>query len=147
MAVAGRGPIACDVEPLTYHSADVWRDLLGTDRQALSRQIVEQAGDDADAAATRVWTLIECLKKSGAAPDAPVVFGRACDDGWIVLRSGKQSILSWLMPARDGSAPLAVAILVDGRRGDDGSHGDAVTRLTRSEGSAAQNDVPDSIAR
>jgi len=96
LAVSGDGPIGCDVEPVSPRPAAVWRDLLGSDRFALAQLIARETGEDPDSAATRVWSAIECLIKSGAPIDtAPVIDGPA-RDGWLLLRSGYWVVATYL---------------------------------------------------
>src|SRR5262249_53109936 len=53
-------------------SVHEWEDALGTSGFRLAEQISLAIGEDFDAAATRVWTAIECAKKAGLAPDTPL---------------------------------------------------------------------------
>ena len=71
LAVSGRGPIGCDVEPVTPRAESVWQDLLGRERFGLAQVVAEEAAENHDAAATRVWAALESLKKAGAMMDAP----------------------------------------------------------------------------
>lgn len=68
-AVAGQEPIACDLETIAERP---WRELLGG-RYGLAELIARQGQEGFNAAATRVWTAIECLKKGGFSWDTPVL--------------------------------------------------------------------------
>jgi enediyne polyketide synthase len=119
LAVAGRGPIGCDLEPVAPRDGGLWRDLLGPERFRLADLIRRQAGEDLDTAATRVWTAIECLKKAGAPAEAPLVLGDVAAEGWIVLRSGRLATATVIARARGVERPLAIGIL----GGSDGLEG------------------------
>src|SRR5207244_12452687 len=52
LAVAGPGPLGCDLEPVTPRPGLVWRDLLGQERPALARVITEHNDEDGVSAAS-----------------------------------------------------------------------------------------------
>ena len=116
MAVAGPGPMGCDVEPVTPRSAETWQDLLGTERFALAELVAREADEDRDTAATRVWAAGECLKKAGVSLDSPLVLASAHADGWVVLSSGSLAIASFVAPVRDRQERLALAVLTRSNR-------------------------------
>jgi len=119
LAVAGEGPVGCDLEPVSAREPALWDGLLGYERRRLADAIVAERGESLDAAATRVWTAVEALKKASSLPESPLVLaaagGRpasdAAPDGWLLLRSGGFDIAT-LVTAVDGeSEPLAIAVL------------------------------------
>lgn len=112
LAVACPGEVGCDLEPVAARPPEVWRDLLGSERFALAELAAREAGEDLDAAATRVWTVAESLKKAGAGSAAPIVLRSTIADGWILFGSGSSRIGSFLAPLRglsSGRTALAVA--------------------------------------
>ncbi|HEX8692703.1 MAG TPA: SDR family NAD(P)-dependent oxidoreductase [Longimicrobium sp.] len=113
LAVAGAGPLGCDLEPVAPRPALAWRDLLGPARADLAALVAGEAREDADTASTRVWAAAESLKKAGAPPDAPLVLDSIAEDGWMLLRSGALAVATWAGPVRrDGSpAPMVLAVL------------------------------------
>ena len=74
----------------------------------------QQSAENFCAAATRVWTAAECLKKAGAPPDAPLVLRRQTPDHWVLLTSGTLSIATWVAPVHDTASKLALAVLISG---------------------------------
>ncbi|HEV2345321.1 MAG TPA: SDR family NAD(P)-dependent oxidoreductase [Actinocrinis sp.] len=64
------------------------------------------------ATAARLWTVSECLAKYGRAPSAPLVLGGVFEDGWVLLRSGGESIAVLALPAR--LAPVEAVDAADG---------------------------------
>jgi enediyne polyketide synthase len=114
MAVAACGPIGCDVEAVTPRSVQAWRDLLGAERYALAEIIARGAAEAFESAATRVWAAAECLKKAGAAPDAPLVFASAHGDGWVVLRSGGLAVATYAARVRGEEQLVVFAVAVEG---------------------------------
>jgi enediyne polyketide synthase len=87
--------------------------LLPQERVALARLIAEQsATDDFNAAATRMWSAGECLKKAGLRFDAPLVLRETTPDHWVVLSAGAATIATWISAVGDAAEPLAVALLV-----------------------------------
>jgi enediyne polyketide synthase len=113
LAVAGSGPLGCDIEPVVARTAALWLDLLGAERFRLAELLAAEVGEDFDTAATRVWAAGECLKKVGAMVGAPLVLDASKPDGWVVLSSGHWSIATCVPPVRDadGAVPMAVAVL------------------------------------
>lgn len=118
LAVAGPGPLGCDLEPVVERSPAVWRQLIGGEGVALAEQMARHDGEDPDAAATRVWAARESLKKAGAGHDAPLVLRSQGADGWCLLESGRMRIATLVTATRKRAQRLALAVLV-GR--DDGS--------------------------
>lgn len=112
LAVAGAGPLGCDIEQVTERSASVWRDLLGDHRAALAGIIRSHANEDEAMSATRVWAAGECLKKAGAGFDAPLLFITAEADSWVLLSSGHLKVATYVTQVRAHRGKLAIAVLV-----------------------------------
>ncbi len=111
LAVAGAGSVACDLEPVVERPAAAWRDLLGQERFRLAEIIAQEAGENRDAAATRVWCAIECLTKAGMGYDAPLCFVATAKDRWVRLAAGDAVIVSVLEWVKNRKEPLVIAIL------------------------------------
>jgi len=101
--------VGCDIETVSNRSAESWRTLLGDERFRLAELIARD--EDLDTAATRVWTALECLKKSGAMSSAPLTFDRADAGGWVVLRSGATALATCATSVNDASNRMVVGIL------------------------------------
>jgi enediyne polyketide synthase len=114
MAVAGNTSVGCDLELVTPRSPEIWRDLLGPERFKLAEVITREAQETLDAAATRVWTSIECLKKAGAGTTAPLVFVSVAPNGWVLLASGELKIASGVVRTESLQQELAIALLTGG---------------------------------
>ena len=70
---------------------------------------------DINVAATRVWSAVECLKKSGAMAGAPLVLGSTGQDGWVLLSSGVHTIATCCAEVRDVADRLVIGVLVSVR--------------------------------
>jgi enediyne polyketide synthase len=112
LAVAGRGPLACDVERVVARAPSAWRDMLGDDRAELAAVIIRDTDDEPDTAATRVWCACECLKKVGSAPQAPLVFAGHKQDGWVFLASGALTVASFVAARQGADERLVVSALL-----------------------------------
>jgi enediyne polyketide synthase len=113
LAVAGPGPVACDLEPVCVRPEQVWRDLLGRERWSLAELIAAEAGEDVQTSATRVWTALESLKKAEAPHDAPLVL-LSCShgkQGCVSLAASGLRIASSIVEFRDDPTPFAVSVL------------------------------------
>jgi enediyne polyketide synthase len=114
LAVAGAGPLGCDLEPVIERPEVVWRDLLGVDRLPLVQVIVRETNQTFDEVATRIWAAAECLKKAGVPANAPLVFHAATPDSWVLLSSGMLLIATFVTHVRNTKEQLALAILSTG---------------------------------
>jgi enediyne polyketide synthase len=113
MVVAGRPPIACDIEELIERSDRTWRDLLGR-HYDLAEVLAHAIGEGKSQAATRVWTAIECLVKSGAGFDTPLSLARSIERGWVLFMAGRAAIISYIVTPAGNQCPLVLAVLVPG---------------------------------
>lgn len=114
MAVAGRGALGCDIELVVNRPSSMWRALLGPERYALAEVVARETGEDKAAAATRVWSAIECLKKAGTMVSAPLVLVSSAGDGWVKLASGSLIITTVVVQVRGDRKRLAIALLIPG---------------------------------
>ncbi|HEY0636181.1 MAG TPA: polyketide synthase dehydratase domain-containing protein, partial [Pseudonocardiaceae bacterium] len=115
LVVAGTGTVGCDVEPVVERSAADWEGLLGG-HHALAGVVAKELGEGLDAAATRVWSAIECLQKAGVVPaGAPLTLTPERRDVWTVFASGSLRIATLVTTLRDATDPVVLAVLTDGR--------------------------------
>jgi enediyne polyketide synthase len=110
LAVAGRTPIGCDMEPVQSRSQTEWADLLGKAPFALAGQISREAGEDFDTAATRIWCALECMKKAELADGTPLVVRSARAGEPIVTAAGPFTITTVTASLRGEDRPLVIAI-------------------------------------
>ena len=110
LAVAGAGGVACDLEEITERSDAGWRDLLGAEKFQLAQGLARARGENLGAAATRLWTALECLKKIGQPVQAALVLESSTDDGWTLLRSGSLTIATYLAEVQGLKPLLGVAL-------------------------------------
>lgn len=105
LVIAGARRLACDVEAVEARDAGVWRDLLGTESFALAELAARLSSETLNAAATRVWTTRECLKKVGASEAAPLTFGSADGGAWVTFESPTYSAQTYSaeLSGREGS--------------------------------------------
>ena len=116
LAVAGQGPVGCDVQPVSARHASVWQDLLGPERFQLAEVVAQERAEDQDTAATRVWSATECLKKAGAMMGGPLVLSYTTQDGWVLLPSGPLVTATYVAQVRGTEGILVLAVLA---RSDD----------------------------
>jgi enediyne polyketide synthase len=109
-AIAGKGEVACDVETVTERTDSAWVNLLGKERFELASKLPLTETGRLSGSATRLWTSLECLRKAGMPPDAPLVFEAAAEDGWVLLRSGGILIATCVLSVQEMKEPLAFAI-------------------------------------
>ncbi|HKR14750.1 MAG TPA: SDR family NAD(P)-dependent oxidoreductase [Pyrinomonadaceae bacterium] len=108
VAVAGHGHLGCDIEPVVEREPALWRDLLGPQAYDLARLIAAQSGESESIAATRVWTVIESIRKAGANVTATTMLDSIAGDGWVLLQSGDFRIASFVATLGDAGKVLAL---------------------------------------
>ncbi|MGE5827242.1 MAG: polyketide synthase dehydratase domain-containing protein, partial [Micromonosporaceae bacterium] len=112
LCLIGTGAIGCDLEPVAARPASVWQGLLGAHAE-LARVVAGATGEDADTAATRVWTAIECLQKSGRSPAGPLALRPEPSGGWAVFGSGQVGVATLAATVRGLASPVVVALLAE----------------------------------
>jgi enediyne polyketide synthase len=108
VAIAGRGQLGCDIEPVVEREPALWRDVLGPQAYDLARLIAAQGGESESIAATRVWTILESIKKAGANVTAATMLESIVGDGWVLLQSGDFRIASFVATLGDAGKLLAL---------------------------------------
>ncbi|WP_267887191.1 polyketide synthase dehydratase domain-containing protein [Thermobifida halotolerans] len=115
LAVAGATPLGCDVEPAVDRAEQDWEALLGPGALAVRDLLVAEAGDSPAVAGTRVWSAVECLRKTGVTVRALTV-DRVHPDGWAVLAAGGARIATWVTTVNDRPEPIVFAVLAEEER-------------------------------
>ncbi|HKY42287.1 MAG TPA: SDR family NAD(P)-dependent oxidoreductase [Pyrinomonadaceae bacterium] len=108
VAIAGRGHLGCDIEPVVEREPALWRDLLGPQAYDLAQLIAAQSGESESTAATRVWTILESIKKAGANVTATTMLDSIVGDRWVLLQSGDFRIASFVATLGDSGKQLAL---------------------------------------
>ncbi|HST66001.1 MAG TPA: SDR family NAD(P)-dependent oxidoreductase, partial [Mycobacteriales bacterium] len=111
MVVTGPGELGCDLETVEQRSEEDWAGLLGDSLLSVRDLVANKTGEDADTAATRVWTARECLSKIGSSTRVMAV-ERSEDGGWVVLTAGDASIATWVTTVAGLDTPVVIAVLV-----------------------------------
>ena len=84
---------------------------------ALARRLVTETGDEFDVSATRIWTVVEALRKAGTPLDVPVVLENVDNDGWVKLRAGNFEAASGVLALSGQPSRFAVAFVWRGEIG------------------------------
>ncbi|MBC6467406.1 SDR family NAD(P)-dependent oxidoreductase [Actinomadura alba] len=114
LAVIADRTVACDVEAVAARAGEEWGDLLGRNA-SVARLAARESGEHADTAATRIWAATECLRKAGLPADAPLTLVAGGRHAWQVLSAGTLRIATLVTAVRGVSAPVAFAVLTEGR--------------------------------
>jgi enediyne polyketide synthase len=93
----------------------VWCDLLGEEKFKLAERIARERVESMDAASTRLWMAMECMKKIGRPSKSPLVLESNTADGWTLLRSGTIIISTCVVAVRGMKSPLGVAVALKSR--------------------------------
>jgi enediyne polyketide synthase len=114
LCVVGEGTLGCDVEPVAERSPDKWSGLLNG-HAPLAELIARELDESPEAAGTRVWSALECLRKAGLPADASLTLAPGGGGAWTVLTSGSLRIATLITTLRDVPSPVVFAVLVEGR--------------------------------
>lgn len=110
LAVAARGLLGCDAEAVAHRDPEVWRGLLGP-HFALAELLAADTGDDADTAATRVWTAVEAMQKAGLPMGGPLVLAGTGRPGWVLFGAGGARAASFVTSLRGGAGRVVFTVL------------------------------------
>ncbi|MGC7096585.1 SDR family NAD(P)-dependent oxidoreductase [Amycolatopsis lurida] len=110
LAVAGFGQLTCDVETVVERTDDDWAGLLGSELLAVRDLLAAETGESVAAASTRVWSALECIRKTGEMTQALTV-QQVHPDGWALLSSGEARIATWATTIEDRPDPVVFAVL------------------------------------
>jgi enediyne polyketide synthase len=110
LAVTGAGQVTCDIETAVQRSEEDWAGLLGEELLAVGRLLAADAGEPLTVAYTRVWSALECVRKTGEMTQALTVH-RVEPDGWALLASGPARIATWATTVNDRPDPVVFAVL------------------------------------
>jgi enediyne polyketide synthase len=114
LAVGRAGRVGCDVEVVRQRATEDWQGLLGAGPFALAELIQREQGEEFPVAATRVWSAVECLRKSGRVLPGPVTLAGAAADGWVLLESGRSKIATFRTRLQGQADAVIFAILTEG---------------------------------
>jgi enediyne polyketide synthase len=114
LVVAGAGRVGCDVEVVRERTTADWQALLGPGPFALTELIHRERGEEPQVAATRVWSAVESLRKSGRILPGPLVLAEAAADGWVLLQSGHSKIATFSTRLHGEPNPVIFAIHTEG---------------------------------
>lgn len=90
--VTAASSVGCDLEPARGLPESEWPALLGPDREGLVREAARVTGEAPELAATRLWCVLECLRKADLSLDTPLVLGEAGRQGWLSMRAGSARV-------------------------------------------------------
>ncbi len=110
LVIAGSGQVACDVETAIERTSEDWAGLLGEDLLAVGELLAADAREPISVANTRVWSALECVRKTGDMTQALTVH-RVDPDGWAVLANGSARIATWATTVYDRTDPVVFAVL------------------------------------
>jgi enediyne polyketide synthase len=125
---------ACDLEAVPARAEPDWERLIGPQRLALARTAAG-AGEDLSTAATRCWSVAECLKKAEIPLDATILLEETGPGGWVYFTAGGVEIATWA-GAIEGSSPRFVCAVL--RPARPGPAGGAPARSSRTRAGLAR---------
>ncbi|HEX4724140.1 MAG TPA: type I polyketide synthase [Pseudonocardiaceae bacterium] len=110
LVVAGAGQLGCDVETVAHRTDEDWAGLLGAGLRDVRDLVVTESGENADTASTRVWSALECMRKTGRTTRTLTVEGVE-PDRWVVFSTGDARIATWVTTVNNLADPVVFAVL------------------------------------
>ncbi len=111
LAVTAENLVTCDIETVAERDFATWKDLLGEDNLKVAQTISREAEEDFNISATRVWSALECLKKSGEPAGFPLTLSTTTENGWAKIVCNDFNIASYAARLQDFSSPVVCAVL------------------------------------
>ncbi len=112
MVVTTAGKTGCDVEKVIQQDTSTWRVMLGIERSNLARSISQSAKEDFSLSATRIWGVMESLKKAGDNLMSAISFDKMDEDGFLIFKSGNKKIFSFAAFIKDFNDKAIFTLLV-----------------------------------
>lgn len=110
LVVAGEGQPTCDIEPVVARGAEDWSALLGAELLAVAGQLAAETDEAADVVNTRVWSAMECVRKTGLMTQS-IAVERVHRDGWVSLAAGRAKVATWVTEVHGRETPIVFAVL------------------------------------
>ncbi|MFC5064245.1 type I polyketide synthase [Actinomycetospora atypica] len=107
LAMVGGELVTCDVEAGVGGPGAGWADLLGPELVILADLVVRESGDTDDIARTRVWTALECVRKTGSSSSA--ISLELCTDEWVTFTAGEHRVATWVTHTTTHDGPVVLA--------------------------------------
>lgn len=113
LAIASGRRVACDLETVKASPVSEWTQLLSSAQYELATLIARECPEDFNAAATRVWAAMECLKKAGipTSPTWPLTLGAHDESGWVLLGSPAIHVATWSGLVKSSEPAIALVVL------------------------------------
>lgn len=107
LAMVGGELVTCDVEADVGGPGAGWADLLGPELVGLADLVARESGDADDVARTRVWTALECVRKTGSSSSA--ISLELCTEEWVMFTAGDHRVATWVTHTTTHGGPVVLA--------------------------------------
>jgi enediyne polyketide synthase len=108
--------VACDGEPVPGpEDVERIRRLIPWPGQA--QELARLTGEPESHVLCRLWTVQECLSKTGRTAHGPLTVRGAYEQGWVLLRAGTDDVVSAVVDVDGQPSPVALAMLVSPAEG------------------------------
>ncbi|MEX5717412.1 type I polyketide synthase [Geodermatophilus maliterrae] len=110
LVVTGDRRLTCDAEVALERTEEDWAGLLGADLLSLRDLLASDVHESPTIAATRVWSALECIRKTGSQTQA-LTLHSVHPGGWALLSAGGAQIATWATRVDGRSDPIVFAVL------------------------------------
>jgi enediyne polyketide synthase len=115
LAVAAESALSCDVQAVSQCRDAACEELLWPQLRELTAVLSRESDEDSDTVVTRLWTVLECIRKAGAVQQ-PVTAEPATGDGWLVFAVGDRRVATFVTRLHGLDGPAVFAVMTEGRR-------------------------------
>lgn len=110
LVVTGSGVLACDAETVVARTPEDWSGLVGADLLAVRDVVAREVDESPDVAATRVWSALECVRKTGSSTQV-LTLHSVRPGGWVLLSAGAARVATWVTRIEGRTEPVVFAVL------------------------------------
>ena len=103
--------VSCDMERITARERGSWELLLGG-RTGMLKRISEAMNEDFDAAASRIWSAMECIRKSGLTLFSQLSIGAKDSPAIIYFNCGEHRIISYKCKLAEPAQEYILSVLI-----------------------------------
>lgn len=105
--------IGCDVEKITEMTPLEWKNLISNEKFKLANYISKELKEDINISSTRVWGIIETLKKSDLSLFENIEFNQKVTDNMLIFKIGSESkLISFVFSSAEVKKNVALTICI-----------------------------------
>ena len=111
--VSSNVKLGCDIEKVILHEENKWQNLLGVDKFNLAQYVSKSTGENLSLSATRVWGILESLKKADISLFHKILFEKEFTPNYHQYKiSDNVSIISYSYNSKEINDTVVYTLLL-----------------------------------